>query len=145
MKHRKSVFSIRRPGKDHWHSFSAGRSGVVISNTIYTKKKRIGVELCFHNDPLKVGIRQLAADKANIEAEFGEPLDWQELPTKKASRIAIFRDGFDPADAATFPQQHEWMLARMDAFRRVFGPRIKVLDLTGTLDSEIDQEKLSQD
>jgi len=131
LKERKSGFSIRRPGKDHWHSFSAGRSGVVISDTIYTKKKRIGVELYFHNDPLKVGIRQLAAEKAAIEAEFGEPLEWQELPTKKASRIAIFRDGFDPAETTTFPQQHEWMLARMDAFRRVFGARVRALDLNG--------------
>ncbi|MEO5706864.1 MAG: DUF4268 domain-containing protein [Alteraurantiacibacter sp.] len=136
LKERKSAFSIRRPGKDHWHSFSAGRSGVVISNTIYTKKKRIGVELYFHNDPLKIAIRQLASEKAMIEAEFGEPLEWQELPTKKASRIALFREGCDPADTTTFPQQHEWMLSRMDAFRRVFGPRIRALDLTGPAEPE---------
>lgn len=96
------------------------------------------MELYFHNDPLKVGIRQLATEKEAIEAEFGEPLEWQELPTKKASRIAIFRDGFDPADVATFPQQHEWMLARMDAFRRVFGARVKLLDLQGEV--AIDEE-----
>lgn len=140
LKERKSVFAIRRPGKDHWHSFAAGRAGIVISATIYTKKKRIGMELYLHNDPMKVGIRQLAADKAAIEAEFGEPLEWQELPTKKASRIVIFRDNFDPADTSTFPEQHAWMLSRMEAFRRVFGPRIKALDLNATVDVEEEDE-----
>lgn len=140
LKANKSTFTIRRPGKDHWHSFSAGRSGVVISDTIYTKKKRLGVELYFHNDPMKAGIRQLAADKATIEAEFGEPLEWQELPTKKASRIAIFRDGFDPADVATFPAQHAWMLSRMETFRRVFGARVKALNLSATSEADDDVE-----
>lgn len=139
LRQRNSAFSIRRPGKDHWHSFSAGRSGIVISNTIYTKKKRIGVELYFHNDPLKAGIRQLAAQRTAIENEFGEPLDWQELPTKKASRIAIFREGFDPADTSTFPEQHDWMLSRMDAFRRVFGPRIRQLDLSLAISTDDDE------
>lgn len=129
LKARKSTFVIRRPSKDHWFSWAAGRSGVVISDTINTKKKRIGVELYFHNDPLKAGIRQLAHDKQAIEAEFGEPLEWQELPGKKASRIVVYRENVDPADAASFPDLHEWMLKRMDAFRRVFGPRLKNLDL----------------
>lgn len=140
LRERKAAFSIRRSVKDHWIYFSIGRGGVSISTTIYTKKKRIGVELYFHNDPLKAGIRQLAADKAAIEAEFGERLEWQELPTKKASRIAIFREGFDPADVATFPEQHAWMLSRMETFRRVFGPRVKVLDLSGAVVPEGDEE-----
>jgi hypothetical protein len=145
LKEHKSVFAIRKPGKDHWHSFAAGRSGIVISATIYTKKnytkkKRIGVELYLHNDPMKVGIRELAADKAAIEAEFGEPLEWQELPTKKASRIVIFRDGFDPSDVATFADQHAWMLSRLEAFRRVFGNRIKALGFSATVDGEEEDE-----
>lgn len=48
----------------------------------------------------------------------------------------IFRDSFDPADAATFSEQHAWMLSRMEAFRRAFGDRIKVLDLNATVDPE---------
>lgn len=139
LKEHKSAFAIRRSVKDHWIYFSAGRGGVSISTTIYTKKKRIGVELYFHNDPLKAGIRQLAAQREAIEAEFGEPLEWQELPTKKASRIAIFRDGFDPADTASFPQQHAWMLSRMDTFRRVFGARIKALDLSISQSREVSE------
>lgn len=99
------------------------------------------MELYFHNDPLKTGIRQLAAEKDLLEAEFGEPLEWQELPTKKASRIAVFRDGYDPADAGTFAEQHEWMLARMDAFRRVFGPRVRALELTTAGGAELEVEE----
>ena len=125
--------------------FSIGRGGISISPTILTMKKRIGVELYFHNDPLKAGIRQLAADKAAIEAEFGESLEWQELPTKKASRIAIFRDGFDPADVATFPEQHVWMLSRMETFRRVFGSRVKALDLTGATGAEEEAEEEAEE
>lgn len=136
LKARKSTFVIRRPNRDHWFSWTAGRSGVVISDTINTQRKRIGVELYFHRDPLKAGIRQLAKDREAIEAEFGETLDWQELPGRKASRIAIFRENVDPSDPSLFPEMHDWMLKRMDSFRRVFGPRLKSLDLDTPLDDE---------
>lgn len=126
---RKSRFAIRRPGKDHWHSWSAGRSGIVINATIYTKLRRVGVELYFHNDPAKTGIRQLMSQKDAIEAEFGEALEWQELPTKKASRIALFRGGVDPSNQSTFNDLHTWMLDKMERFQRVFGPRVRNLDL----------------
>ena len=72
-------FKIRRPNKDHWFEFPIGRSGIVISATISVEKwKRIGVELYLHRDPLKLGFRQLFADKEAIEREFGEALEWQQ-------------------------------------------------------------------
>jgi hypothetical protein len=124
-----SHFSIRRPNKDHWFEFPIGRSGIVISATINTKKKRTGVELYLYRDPTKAGIRQLAAAREAIEKEFGEPLDWQELPGKKASRIAVYRQNVDPADAASYPDLHAWMLSKMDAFREVFANRVRGLTL----------------
>lgn len=78
---------------------------------------------------MKVGIRQLAAQKDEVEREFGEPLDWQELPTKKASRIAVFKQDVDPSNPAAYDELHGWMLDRMKRFRRVFGPRVKTLNL----------------
>lgn len=140
LRERKSTFVIRRPIKDHWTYFSIGRGGVSISPTILTKRKRIGVELYFHNDPLKIGFNQLLAQRAQIESEFGEQLEWQELPTKKASRIAIFRDGSDPADTASFPEQHAWMLSHMEAFRRVFAARVKALDFTSAAPADDEAE-----
>jgi len=139
LKAEKSQFSIRRPNKDHWFEFRIGRSGIVISATINTQKKRAGVELYLHQDPLKIGIRQLAADRAAIEQEFGEPLDWQELPGKKASRIALYRQNVDPADATSYPELHAWMLSKMETFRRVFADRVRALNLDAPLEADAEE------
>lgn len=127
-------FSIRRPNKDHWFEFPIGRSGVAISATINTKPRRIGVELYFHRDPFKAGIRQLEAEKPAIEAAFGNSLEWQELPGKKASRIAIFRHDLDPTDSGHYPEIHRWMLAKMNRFQQVFADRVRLLKLDSPLD-----------
>jgi hypothetical protein len=129
LKERGSGFRIRRPNKDHWFSFAIGRAGFGINATISTDKERIGVELYIENDVEKAAFRALLAQKDTIEKEFGEPLEWQELPGKKATRIALFKSGVDPADEAQYPELHAWMLAKMDRFRIVFGPRVKALSL----------------
>jgi hypothetical protein len=129
LKTRNSTFRIKRANKDHWFEFPIGRSGFVISATISTDKQRIGVELYIANDPLKRAIKALAAQKDAIVGEFGEQLEWQELPGKKASRIAIFRRDTDPSDEAARDEQHAWMLSKMERFRDVFAHRVKVLKL----------------
>ena len=122
-------FAIRRDNRDHWFEFPIGRGGVVISATISTQKRRVGVELYFHNDRYKSGIRTLLDQRSAIEGSFGERLDWQELPNKKASRIALFRGEVDPSDPQQYPDLHAWMLAKMQRFRKVFADRVKNLDL----------------
>jgi hypothetical protein len=121
-------FAIRRQNKDHWFEFSTGRAGVKISCTISTNKNRIGVELYLHNDPLKSGIRWLADQRAEIEAIVGSPLEWQELPTKKASRIVLYKYDADPSDGASYPVLHAWMLGKMQAFRAAFANRVQQID-----------------
>jgi len=123
-------FSLRRQVKDHWCSFGIGRAGFVISATINTKPQRVGVELYAHNDQGKVMFRQLLAQKAIIESEFGEAVDWQELPTKKAFRIAVYWL-VDPADEELRQEIHSWMLDRMQRFKRVFADRVRNLVLGG--------------
>jgi hypothetical protein len=140
LQQRSAPFNIRRLVKDHWFSFPIGRSGVVISCTINTNTDRMGVELYIRRDDSKAGIRQLALDKATIENEFSEPLDWQELPGKRASRIAVFRSGIDVADQANYPMMHEWMLDRMLRFKHVFGDRVRTLDLSATVGPDVEAD-----
>lgn len=123
-----SEFRIRRPVKDHWFEFPTGRSGSVISATISVERyKRIGVELYNHGDVAKTIFDDLYAQKQAIETEMDEPLDWQRLDSKKATRIVVYKTGEDPTNSAEWPRQHAWMLSQMKKFKQVFSPRLKAL------------------
>ena len=87
------------------------------------------MELYASHDVDKTAFGALYAQKEVIEAEFGEPLLWQELPGKKASRIVLFKTGVDPSKETQYAELHAWMLSKMDLFRTVFGPRVKALAL----------------
>jgi hypothetical protein len=140
LKAKGSNFRIRRSNKDHWFEFPIGRAGFTISATISIDKKRIGVELYNHNDANKTAFRALSKDKEQIEKDFGEALEWQELPGKKATRIAIFKYDTDPADETQRDAQHNWMLAKMDRFRAVFASRVKALTLNTVIDDSTTEE-----
>jgi hypothetical protein len=127
LKARHASFRIKRQSKDHWFSFGIGRAGFNISATISTEKERLGVELNLANDMSKMAFKTLYAEKDAIEREFGEPLEWLELPGKKAARVAVYLRGVEPANEACYPEYHAWMLAKMDRFRAVFASRIKSL------------------
>lgn len=123
-----STFRIRRDNKDNWFWFSIGRANFGISATISTEKERIGVELSIANDPAKIAFKALYAQRNEIEKEFGEDIDWQELPGKKAARIVIYQKG-DPSDKAQYPAYHAWMMKQMEQFKKVFAKRVQQLDL----------------
>jgi Domain of unknown function (DUF4268) len=136
LKSRSSVFKIRRANKDHWFEFPIGRAGFVISATSSTNKQRIGVELFIFRDEDKAAIRALMAQKAEIEAAIGEVLDWQELPGRRGSRIALFKTGVDPANEADRENQHGWMLDKMNRFKKAFADRVRTLDLSADTGNE---------
>jgi hypothetical protein len=140
LKARGSTFQIRRENPHMWFPFSIGRAGIHIAATI-TQEGRMGVELYMHNDPEKRGFHQLLEQRSAIEQELGEPLDWQELPGKKAWRIAIYRRGVNPADPSQFEGLHEWTLSWLEKFRKVFAMRVKALTLEPSMASDDEAEE----
>jgi hypothetical protein len=127
---KKSGFQIKRPNKGAGYWFPTGKSGCVIAAHISTEHRRIGVSLIIHNDPDKIAFRALYGQKEAIEREIGEPLDWQEKLGNKRTRIALYKHGVDPTNEAQWPEQHAWILAKLDSFRSVFVPRIRSLSLS---------------
>lgn len=138
LKEHKSSFRLRTPGKAHWKWFSIGRSGFGINATISVELNRAGVELYADRDNDKVAFRTLFAQRAEIEKIIGEPLEWQELPGKKASRIVLYKHGVDPSDEKQYPEIHAWMLAKMEAFKKAFADRVRVLLLDPNPDLAIE-------
>jgi len=74
-------------------------------------------------DVNKVAFDALAADKAATESQFGEPLTWERIDEKRASRVAVYRPGTIMDEPAALADIREWMIDRLLKMKQVFGPR----------------------
>ncbi len=70
----------------------------------------------------------LQAQADDIAEEFGEALEWAELPHRKSSRVLLKKGDTDPTDETDWQNQHEWLLSKLERFDKVFRPRIKALN-----------------
>nr|WP_255607396.1 DUF4268 domain-containing protein [Ancylobacter sp. Lp-2] len=122
-------FRVRPDNIAHWSSFAIGRAGLVLSATITPKRQRIGVELYVRNDPQKLVFEQLERRRAEVEAAIGFPLEWERLPNRAASRVALYLTGVDAFDEAQQPRLHAWMLDMLGRFRATFAPIVRELVL----------------
>lgn len=120
--------NFRKPRPQNWYSLAVGRSRFNLSLTANTKLHRIGCELYIrHPKYSKKAFALLLSQKEAIEADLG-PLDWQELPHRRDCRIVQYRSG-DIEDRSQWPEQHAWLLERLEAFKRTFSERVRALDL----------------
>jgi Domain of unknown function (DUF4268) len=131
--------------RDYSCSFgNIGQSGFLLAATAGFRDRKLGVEIYITHRAAKLAFDHLEAERPNIEAEFGDRLDWQRLNDKKASRIAIYRTDLDPSNQGQWPLQHAWFLEQLDRFVRVFQGRIVAFDIdaleqvsgTGTVSSQ---------
>jgi Domain of unknown function (DUF4268) len=75
-----------KPLPQSWMRFSTGRSGFAIKTTINIPDKRISAWLRMSGPNAKTRFSLLHEEKEEIEKEFGEKLDWRELPGKVGSQ-----------------------------------------------------------
>ena len=69
-------------------------------------------------------IENLHKDKDEIENEFGENLDWQFLPNKIASRIALTRENTFLKQKENWDQYIDWAITKLDKLYQVFHKRL---------------------
>lgn len=73
-------------------------------------------------------IALLEEERAAIEQEAGEPLEWVSGEGVRKRRILTSRSA-DLANRDAWPEYHEWLAAHLDRFYEVFRGRVKALDL----------------
>lgn len=117
--------SRRRTTTDNWITFSSGTSGFGLTTSFF----RDGFRVELYIDKGDVESNQATFDelllrKAEVERELGEPLSWDRLETRRASRIYVARLGDVLDDASTLAEIQEWGIKRLLAFKRVFGPLV---------------------
>jgi hypothetical protein len=129
LQERNSPYKIPRPPKNYWCNFGIGRSGFVISVQAGFRDRRLSVDLYIEHQAAKRAFDLLMLEKAAIEEEFGGSLLWQRTDNLKSSRVGVSRADLDPRDENQRPAQYEWFLDNILRFARVFGSRIRSLQL----------------
>jgi hypothetical protein len=126
---RKVVANAQAARPQYWYDVPIGRSGFVISNLANTTEGRIGTRLYLSNKVADVALAALEREKAAIEAEIGEPLQWTPRPDKR-DRVILVARAVDLEDRSQWPEYCEWLVELVAKFKRAFGGRIKALDLS---------------
>lgn len=134
---RPGAYKLRTAPRDYWASFGIGRSGFILVLTATFRDRKMGVEIYITHRAAKRAFDLLNIERTSIEAEFGEPLDWQRMNDKKTCRIALYRTDLDPRQENQRPTQYEWFFDRMQRFTQVFADRIRALPLDDVIETEM--------
>jgi hypothetical protein len=121
LQERKSKLRPQKPARDHWYSFSIGTSRAHTAALLITRDNKIGVELTINSEDAKSLFSELLTQKESIETTIGNPLDWREMPEKKASRVCLFKPA-DPYDESNWPEQFAWLQNALEKFDEAFRP-----------------------
>lgn len=121
------LFANVTPSYHHWMSASAGKTRVRYSYIVSKDWGAIELYIDYDNDSgvkNKVIFDNLYAQKQEIEAEFGEEIDWRRLDDKRASRILkyYYGGGLDMPDS--WPTLQDQMINGMIRWDKVFRPRV---------------------
>lgn len=130
MEAHKSPVVSQKPQPDHWASHAIGRANFNLVAVVRQKSNTASARVSISGRQAKSHYKSLYAQKDAIERELGEPLDWQELPNKKESRVDIRLDEVDPKNRSDWPRQHAWFREKLEKLHRVLCPRIKALPYT---------------
>lgn len=127
MKDNNSFLKPQKAAAQHWLSLSLGRTGFYISALLNTRDNKIAVEVIISNQDANVFYHKLLEQKTSIEQQIGNSLVWKELPTKKSSRILLYKANTSPTNTDDWNNQHQWFKENLELFYRVFSPIIKML------------------
>ena len=126
MREKHRFTNARRASAANWYSFSSGTSGVGY-NASFAQGGRVRAEIYIDLGDKELDKQlfdELAREKAGLEGDFGEPLSWERLDDKRASRIATYRDGSIEASPDELGAIREWFADRLLRLKKVFGQRI---------------------
>lgn len=134
--------TARAAQPQNWYSFATGISGVKYA-AVFALGGRFRTEIYIDMgdvDRNKALFDRLAESRENLEAAFGEKLEWERLDDKRASRIAVYRDGTIDSDPETLTKIRDWAIERLLKLRAVFGP--EMTRLVDEFEEETEQQPL---
>lgn len=126
------LFTNRRPTTVNWISAGIGRAGFALNFVVTEERSRIECYIDFgrdQDDKNLAAFHALKAQRQSIETAFGEPLDWQELPDRRACRVCKdFTGGWRTPDSE-WPMLHDELIEGMARLDRSLRQPILTLEV----------------
>ena len=116
------------PGIENWVSAGAGKSGLGFNYVVRMDDAQ--VELYIDRGEAewnKMVFNAFLQHKVEIEELFGDPLDWQLLPDKRASRIRFVISNYGLIDQDQWDELQEQLITAMIRMEKTFRPFITKL------------------
>jgi hypothetical protein len=126
----KHKFTNARVGQpNNWYSFSSGLRGVILSNS-FAQGGKVRAEFYIDlqdKDQNKNLFDRLLEQRVEIEKEYGVVFTWERLDDRRASRIAVYREGSidDPAETQT--ELLQWSIKNLLRLKQVLLPKAKAI------------------
>jgi Domain of unknown function (DUF4268) len=111
-----SVIANRSTTSDHWLSGGIGRAGFGLNFVLRQDESQVECYIDFGkgaDDRNLAALRTLEQQKTEIEASFGEPLDWQELEQSRGCRICKVLEGGWKTPEADWPALQDCLIDTM--------------------------------
>lgn len=84
----------------------------------------IVIRLYMSGKNAKTHFHALKEQQQEIEREFGESLEWDELCEGKYSKVSLSKSGVDLPNEKGWLNHYEWLASKLEQFNRVFRPRV---------------------
>ncbi len=127
VRERSTVLKPRKPQPVSWAPLAIGTGGFAVGGFAPAGKARIEAYVLIGGKNAQRAYETLLANRTEIEEQLGEPLKWAPPQTRKGGFAYFVLEDADWTVADQWPQQHEWLLRKMESLHRVFAPRVKTL------------------
>lgn len=130
-KTRYPALASRSPYKGSWQTAERIRGGNpdFSANASFPWDKSLRCEVYIDGTLAKAAFRSLYEQRQEIEKGFGAPLEWEELPNARASRIAFYMPGNEKcSDVDRWENQQEWLLEWWPKLANALRPYANALD-----------------
>jgi len=120
-------FTSAKAGQpQNWYSFSSGVKGIYYgANFAAGGKARAELYIDLGDyDKNKYVFDELLKYKESLETAFGEPIEWERLDNKRASRLAFYCDASIADPDSELEQVQAWHVKKLLKIKEVLGAKV---------------------